>query len=63
MIKAFLFAILFAFIGLVSFALIAPVFFRGPDARHVGAIAFPLIILVCGGAGFAFGLNCSKKNE
>jgi hypothetical protein len=61
MIKALLFALLFAVVGLVAFAFIGPLFFHGEDARKVGAAAFPVIVLVCGGAGFGFGLHRSSK--
>ena len=61
MIKALLFALLFAVVGLVAFAFIGPLFFHGKDARKAGAVAFPVIVLVCGGAGFVFGLRRKKK--
>ena len=31
------------------------------DGRKQGAAAFPIIVLVCGGAGFVFGLRRSKN--
>ena len=62
MIKALLFALLFAVVGLVAFAFIGPLFIHGADAnRKVGAVAFPVIVLVCGGSGFAFGLRRKTK--
>jgi hypothetical protein len=61
MIKALLFALLFAVVGLVAFAFIGPLFFHGADARKAGAAAFPVIVLVCGGSGFVFGLRRKKK--
>ena len=62
MIKALLFALLFAVVGLVAFAFIGPLFIHGADAnRKAGAVAFPVIVLVCGGAGFVFGLRRKKK--
>jgi len=61
MIKAILFAVLFVVVGAVAFALLAPLLFRGGDFRKIGTAAFPVILLVCGGAGFFFGLRRSKK--
>lgn len=61
MIKALLFALLFVVAGLVAFAFIGPLFFHGEDARKAGAVAFPVVVLVCGGAGFVFGLRRKKK--
>jgi len=61
MIKAIVFAVLFVVVGAVAFALLAPLLFRGGDFRKIGAAAVPVILLVCGGAGFFFGLRRSKK--
>ena len=61
MTKAILFALLFVVVGAVTFALLAPLLFRGADFRKLGAVSFPVILVVCGGAGFAFGLSRSKK--
>ena len=61
MIKAILFALLFVVVGGVAFALLAPLLFHGADFRKLGQAAFPVILLVCGGAGFVFGLRRSKK--
>jgi hypothetical protein len=61
MIKSILFALLFAAVGAVAFALLAPLLFQGADLRKLGAAAFPVIVLVCGGAGFVFGLRRGKK--
>ena len=61
MIKAILFAVLFVIVGGVAFALLAPLIFRGGDFRKIGAAAFPIILLVGGGAGLAFGWRRSKK--
>ena len=61
MIKALLFALLFAVIGLVAFAFISPLFFHGVDPRKSGAVAFPFLVLICGGSGFVFGLRRKKK--
>ena len=57
-----MFALLFAVVGLVAFAFIGPLFIHGADAnRKAGAAAFPVIVLVCGGSGFVFGLRRKKK--
>jgi hypothetical protein len=60
MIKALLFAALFVIIGLVSFALLAPLMLSG-NFRKIGALAAPVIVIVCGAAGFGFGLSRKKK--
>ena len=62
MIKAVLFALLFVVVGAVAFALLAPLIFHGGDFRKIGAAAFPIILIVGGGAGFAFGWRRSKKS-
>jgi len=59
--KAILFALLFIVVSAVASALLAPLLFRGADLRKLGAASFPVIVIVCGGAGFAFGLSRSKK--
>lgn len=61
--KAILFAVLFTVIGAVAFALLAPLLIHGVDFRKLGAVAFPFIVLVCGGVGFIFGLRRSKKSN
>jgi uncharacterized membrane protein YjjP (DUF1212 family) len=62
MIKALLFTFLFAVVGLVAFAFIGPLFIHGADAnKKAGAAAFPVIVLICGGVGFVFGLRRKKK--
>ena len=61
MLKAILFAFLFVVVGAVAFALLAPLLLQGADFRKLGAITFPVILLVCGGAGFAFGMRRGKK--
>jgi hypothetical protein len=60
-IKAILFALLFVIVGAVAFALIAPLLFHNADLRTLGAVAFPFIIIVCGGGGFCLGLSRSRK--
>ncbi|HAO80724.1 MAG TPA: hypothetical protein DCQ92_17480 [Verrucomicrobia subdivision 3 bacterium] len=60
MLKTFLFAVLFIIIGLVSFALLAPLVFSG-DFRKIGTMAAPVIVIVCGATGFWFGLSRKKK--
>ena len=61
MIKAILIAVLFVVVGAVAFALLAPLLFRGGDFEKIGAAAFPIILLVCGGTGFFYGLRHRKK--
>jgi len=60
MIKALLFAVLFVIIGLVGFALFVPLVHSG-NSRKIGAMAAPIIVIVCGAAGFWFGLSRKKK--
>lgn len=57
MARAIGFAVLFAVVGLVAFALIAPLAFPDGDMRRIGAAAFPVVVLVGGGIGFAIGLR------
>jgi hypothetical protein len=63
--KASLFALGFAVVGLIVFAMLAPILvpllFHGVDYRKVGADAFGVIVLVCGASGFVFGLRRNKK--
>lgn len=61
MIKAISFALLFVVLGAIAFAFLAPLLFHGADMRRLGAIMFPLIVLVCGTGGFAFGWRRRKK--
>jgi hypothetical protein len=60
MLKAILFAILFIIVGLVSFALLAPLIFSG-DFRKTGATTGPVIVIMCGVLGFWFGLSRKPK--
>lgn len=60
MIRAILFAVIFAVLALVAFALLAPLIFQG-NLRAAGAIAFPVVMLVGGGFGFWFGLRQSRR--
>ncbi len=62
MFKAALWAILFTAIGLVAFALAAPLVFAG-DPRQRGQAAFPIVVAVCAAAGFAFGLWRRRGRE
>jgi uncharacterized membrane protein len=62
MLKAILFAIAFVLLGLVAFALIAPLILGDADLRKAGAVAFPFIVVVCGAAGFAVGIRHNKKS-
>ena len=59
-VRAVFWAILFIILGGVLFALVAPTLFQGRDLKKVGALAFPFIVLICGGAGLALGLTRSK---
>jgi hypothetical protein len=61
-IKAFLYAILFIVVGLVVFALIAPLIFQAEHVRRAAASAFPVIVVVCGAMGFWHGLRRSRKS-
>jgi hypothetical protein len=62
MLKAVLFGAAFIVAGAILFALLAPLLFPGSDMTTVGAVAFPILVVVCGVAGFAFGLARSKKS-
>jgi NADH:ubiquinone oxidoreductase subunit 3 (subunit A) len=55
MIKGFLFALLFIVLGLILFSLLAPLLFHGANMRAIGAASFPVIVMVCGVAGFVYG--------
>jgi uncharacterized membrane protein len=57
MVRPILFAVLFAVIGLVLFALLAPLLFSGANMEKLGAAVAPLILPIFGGAGFFFGLR------
>jgi hypothetical protein len=61
MLKAILFAVLFAIVGLILFSLIAPLLLPSENLRRAGAIAFPFIVVVCGAAGFILGWRGRKK--
>ncbi len=50
-----MFAVLFVFLGLIVVSLIVPVLFPGPDMRKLGATLFPVILVIFGATGFAFG--------
>jgi len=56
-----LFALLFVVVGAVAFALLAPLIFHGGDFQKIEATAFPIILIVGGGTGFAFGWRRRKK--
>ena len=62
MLKAIVFAVLFVIVGVVLFGFLAPLIFAGSDLRKVGAAAFPVILFVCGGAGFFAGF-CRRKKQ
>lgn len=61
MIKAILFGLIFAVVGAVAFALLAPLLFSDANLRTLGAAACPVIVLVCGGTGFLIGLSRGRK--
>ncbi|MHB1455553.1 MAG: hypothetical protein ACYC0V_01420 [Armatimonadota bacterium] len=58
-----LFSFIFAFGGLIVFALLAPILFRGQDMRMVGQMASPIIVIVFGPIGFAFGFLRHKRKQ
>jgi hypothetical protein len=62
MIKAILFAFLFIIVGMVVFAFVGPLLFRGANMQQIGATAFPFIFLICGAAGFIVGWRKRKKS-
>jgi hypothetical protein len=59
--RALLFAVLFAVIGLIVFALLAPLLFPNGDQRKLGAAAGPIIFVVAGGTGAVVGWVTRKK--
>jgi hypothetical protein len=61
MIKAILFAALFAFVGLVVFAFLGPLLFHGANPRQMGQMSAPIIVCVLGLIGFIFGWRRQKK--
>jgi hypothetical protein len=61
MLKAILFAVLFAVAGLILFAMAAPLVLPAASLRTAGALAFPFIVIVCGGAGFVMGWRGRNK--
>jgi hypothetical protein len=61
MLKAILFAVLFAVVGLILFSLVAPLLLPEARLRAAGAIAFPFVVLVCGTAGFILGWRGRKR--
>jgi hypothetical protein len=61
MLKAILFAVLLAVVGLILFALTAPLLLPDANQRALGALAFPFIVMVCGAVGFVIGWRGRKK--
>ena len=59
--RAIGFAVVFAVVGLVLFPLVAALVIPEENLRAAGRIAFPLIVIVCGGAGFVVGWRGRKK--
>jgi len=60
MLKTILYVVLFAIVGVILFSVAAPLLFAPEDLRKAGSIAFPLIVIVCGTAGFVFGRRRRK---
>ena len=58
-----LFAVVFAVAGLLIFPFLAPFLFRGANMVRVGQAAAPPIGIICGIAGYLFGLNRHKKRS
>jgi predicted ABC-type sugar transport system permease subunit len=63
MLKAILFAVVFIVLGMIVFAFVAPLLFRGANMQQVGAAASPIILLVCGALGFFVGWRKRKKSQ
>jgi uncharacterized membrane protein YedE/YeeE len=64
MTKALLYAAGFAVVGLIAVALVAPLIEpAGTDDRKAGAAAFPWVVLVGGGLGFAVGWRKQKGGQ
>jgi hypothetical protein len=61
--KAFLYAVLFAVIGMVIFALLAPLLFPDANPRRLGQLSGAVILLVAGGIGFVVRWFRAKKSE
>ena len=61
--QAILWGVVFAVVALIVFPLIAPLVFRGGNMRQLGAISFPILIVIGGGAGVTFGLTRSRRNK
>ncbi len=61
MLKAIAFALLFAVVGLILFALAAPLLLPNANHRALGALALPFIVIVCGTAGFVIGWRRRNK--
>jgi hypothetical protein len=61
--QGIIWAIVFAAVTLVVFPFIAPLVFRGSNMRQLGAAAFPVLLILGGGAGFMFGLARSRRKK
>jgi hypothetical protein len=59
--RPLLFAILFAVIALVGFALVGPLLFPNENQKELGAKAFPFLLLGGAGLGYAIGKMGGKK--
>jgi hypothetical protein len=62
MAKSILYAILFAILGLVLFALVAPFFFDG-NLREVGRNSFPIVVIICGPIGYFLGRRAEQATQ
>jgi hypothetical protein len=58
-----LFAFTFVVVGMVAFALLAPLIFRGADFERLGRAVGPFILIVGGACGFYFGYQRQRKRE
>lgn len=58
-----LFSFIFAFGGMIVFAFLAPILFRGQDMQMVGRTASPIIMVILGVIGFAFGFLRQKHKQ
>ena len=62
MIKGILFAIVFAVLGWVAFALIMPLVLPHANPEKLGEFAAPFIVIICSGYGFVNGWERRRKS-